>query len=148
MMQLARKRNYAAGEQRHTHIHSTHLSVWFGLVSWCNAYRCRWFCDAMHRGEKFMRLVNKFTLLSVQFGLVWWCNAYRCTDAQVWWCNAQTREIYAACEQSYTHIHTAPFRLWFHLMEHRSSGGGAFLSRVVKFRWPRSTRSTLIYCFW
>ena len=107
MMQLARKRNYAAGEQRHTHIHSTHLSVWFGLVSWCNAYRCRWFCDAMHRGEKFMRLVNNlhsFQCSLVWFGLVMQCvQMHRCTSL-VMQC-ADKRNLCGLWTKLHTHPH-------------------------------------------
>ena len=104
MMQLGCKRKwlFAAGEQRYTHIHSTHLSMWFALVMQCvqmrcdamrtdaQMHRCRWFGDAMRRQEKFMRLVNRVT-----------------------------------------HSHTAPFRLWFHLMEHRR---GSFLSNLLILR--------------
>ena len=96
-----------ARKKKLCHIHTPFTVVWFG--------------DAM-RTDAQMHIADGLVMQCVKLHMVWFK------------CSSQTREIYAACEQSYTHIHAAPFRLWFHLMEHRSIGGGAFLSSVVKFR--------------
>ena len=68
-----------ARKKKLCHIHTPFTVVWFG--------------DAM-RTDAQMHIADGLVMQCVKLHMVWFK------------CNAQTREIYAACEQSYTHIDT------------------------------------------